>query len=298
MVFSNDLCLQVNDNVTVVQYADDVQILTCGKKQVMPQLITRMESALDKLYQWFCHHHMKVNEAKTQMMVMGTPAMLKNVPPVTIVFNGARIESSEVTRNLGLMMDRHLNFQDHVSSTVKRCTGTLMALNHARHAIPRNTLPCLVQALVVSILRYCMSVYGACSKTQTHRVQKIINFCARVVSGRRRSDHISDVLCELNWMGAEQLIQYHTMCAIHSALTTGQPEYICSTIGQPASQRHAHNTRRSRELTLPHIRTESGRRRLCYRGVNMINEISLDMSDPLFKKSLKQAILSRQLTSP
>ena len=65
-----------------------------------------------------------------------------------------------------------------------KCTGILIALSHARHVMPARTLKVVVQALVLSIVRYCMSVYGSCGVTRMARVQKIINFCAR---GRLRS---------------------------------------------------------------------------------------------------------------
>jgi len=115
-LFSNDLGLHVHDDVTLVQYADDVQILTSGKKKDLPQIIARMETSLNALFQWFCHHRMKVNEKKTQMIVIGTPAILRNVPPVTIAFNGSQIHDSKVIRNLGVMVDRHLNYQAHVDA--------------------------------------------------------------------------------------------------------------------------------------------------------------------------------------
>lgn len=259
----------------------------------MGRVSLQMENALNNLYQWFCHHNMKINEAKTQMIVLGTTGMLRNMEPVSITFNGAQVQESRVVRNLGVLIDRNLTFKDHVDSIVKRCTGTLIALNHAQHVIPRSTLPCLTQALVISILRYCLSVYGSCSNTQLHRVQKIINFCARVVSGRRRHDHISDVVQNLSWLNAERLSKYHTVCAVHNTLVTGFPVSIHSTIGIPAAQLHDHHTRHANDLTLPRIRTESGRRRLCYRGVSMLNDLRLDVNEPMFKKSLKSALLSQ-----
>ena len=293
MLFANDLALHVQSDVTVVQYADDVQLLLSGKKQHLPQLIMQMENALETLYQWFCHHSLKVNEQKTQMVVLGTPAMLRNMQPVTISFNGSQIPDSKQVKNLGVTIDRHLNYQAHIDDLTRRCTGTLMALNHARHVIPRSTLASIVQALVLSSVRYCMSVYGSCSETQIERVQKIINFGARVVSGRRRRDHISDVVRELNWMSAKQLYQYHAVCNIRSAIVTQQPAYIHHTIGVPANQLHSHDTRRADRRTVPLIQNEAGRRRLCYSGVSMLNELNVNAHTPRFRSKLKRAILER-----
>ena len=140
---------------------------------------------------------MKINENKTKMLVLGSPAMLREMPKVSISFNGVQLNESETVKSLGLVLDRHLNYQAHVNSVVSRCTGALIALNHARHVIPRSTLPNIVQALTISIVRYCISIYGSCSETQLDRIQKVINFGARVVSGKRRSDHISDVVLDL-----------------------------------------------------------------------------------------------------
>jgi len=219
--------------------------------------------------------------------------MLRNITPVTIAFNGSQIHESKVVKNLGVMIDKHLNYQEHVDMMTKRCTGMLMALSHARHAIPSTTLPHLVQALVISTVRYCLSVYGSCNVTQTHRLQKIINFCARVVSGRKRHENISDVVQRLGWMTAKQLVEYHTVCAIHTAVTSGHPEYIRNTIGPPANERHTHDTRRANQLTVPRIDTEAGRRRLCYRGVTMFNKSSVNVNDKPFRVCLKRDILSR-----
>jgi len=102
-----------------------------------------------------------------------------------------RLKMSALVRNLGLWMDRHLSYEHHVDKVVAKCTGLLLALNHAKHVLPPTTVVPIIQALVFSTIRYCISIYGTCSKTQLHRIQKIINFSARVVSGRRKHSRIS-----------------------------------------------------------------------------------------------------------
>ena len=294
-LFSNDLGLYVNEDVTIVQYADDVQVLTSGKKQDLAQILAAMEDSLTSLFQWCCHHRVKVNEKKTQLIVFGTPVMLKDVPSgsVTVTFNGSQVRDSEVVKNLGVTMDRHLNYKAHIDALTGRCTGMLMALNYSRHVIPGNTLATIVPALVISAVRYCISVYGSCNVTQLHRIQKVINFCARVVSGRKRHDHISDVVKRLGWMSARQLVEYHTVSAVHTVVATGLPDSIWRTIGLPANQRHTYRTRTANRLTVPRIRTEAGRRRLCHRGVTMLNSSRVRVTDKHYRARLRRDILSQ-----
>ena len=170
----------------------------------------------------------------------------------------------------------------------RKCTGILIGLLHARHVIPRQTLKVIVEALVMSVVRYCLSVYGSCGVTQLSRVQKIVNFCARVVTGRRRYEHISSAMQQLRWLNADQLVAYHTVCALARVIETGQPDSLYSTIGPRAVQRHAYETRQADLFTRPNIRTEAGRRRLCYRGVTRLNAMRVDPGEPGFRRTVRR----------
>ena len=276
----------------MVQYCDDTQLLVSGKKRDLPQLIARMESALESVFQWCCFNKMKLNAQKTQMIIIGSPAMLRGLPPVRLAFCGADVQETRLVKNLGVTIDRHLNYQSHIDTMTQKCTGILVALSHSRHVLPRAALKTVVQALVLSIVQYCASVYGACCSTQVHRVQKIVNFCARVVTGRRRCDHISDTLPQLGWYTARQLIDFRTLCALRRIIVEGAPTPLVNTIGLRANALHAHDTRRAELFTLPRIRTEAGRRRLNYRGVQLLNSYELDPYDIAFSSRLKQLILT------
>ena len=94
-------------------------------------------------------------------------------------------------------------------------------------------------------------------------------------------------------MDAKQLVMYHTACTVQSTITTGQPEALLSTIGRPSNMHHDHATRNAGRITLPRIRTETGKRRLCYRGVTIINELGLDPGITNFKRHLKSVIMSQ-----
>ena len=76
------------------------------------------EDTLGTLFQWFCHHRMKVNEAKTQTIVLGTPAMLRGIPDVKMVFTGSEIIGSKEVKNLGII-NRHLNYKAHADACLR-----------------------------------------------------------------------------------------------------------------------------------------------------------------------------------
>ena len=59
LLFTNDISLYVDDDVTVTQYADDTSVLITGKKSDLQHLVHRMEAILSSLFQWFCANGMK-----------------------------------------------------------------------------------------------------------------------------------------------------------------------------------------------------------------------------------------------
>ena len=148
-----------------------------------------MESVLDTLGTYFMQNGMCVNTSKTELLFAGRRQQLAAThrsPSVQLI--GATLKPVTQVKNLRLIMDSNLTYEPHIDSVIKRCNGILIGLLYARHVLPRELL--LVSALALSHLRYCCTIYGnSSSATSMKRLQKVINFGARVVSGRRKFEH-------------------------------------------------------------------------------------------------------------
>ena len=103
------------------------------------------------------------------------------------------------------------------------------------------------------------------------RLQKVLNFALRTVSGRRKFDHISDVREELGWPTDRQLYEQYSLNFLHKIRCTGEPEALSSQL-QVNSTLRSRSTRQDADLALPRVRTEAGRRRLLFR-VNFLHKI-------------------------
>ena len=112
---------------------------------------------------------MKLNAAKTQALVLGTPAMLRGLPLVSLNFLGTVVPDSRVVKNLGVIIDCHLNFQSHVDQVTAKCTGILVGLIHAKHVIPKSVLitSCKLSShLSFDIVSHCTVHVTQCSYTE------------------------------------------------------------------------------------------------------------------------------------
>ena len=195
-------------------------------------------------------------------------------------------------KNLGVIFDRHLSWDAHIQEITRKCFGILIGLSHVRHYLPAEILPTIVTALVLSRVRYCLPVYGNGSRKNLNKIQKILNFAARVISGRRKFSQSSDVRAALGWLEAEDLFKYQTLALLHKICLHQVPVSLSTSI-QTNREARVRSTRRDSDLRLPAVRTEAGRRRFLYRGPMWYNALPAelhDMSVACFNRALKDVL--------
>ena len=81
----------------------------------------------------------------------------------------------------------------------------------------------LVHAFISSRLDYCNSLLFGVADQQLKRLYTVQNTAARLVTGTRRSDHITPVLKVLYWLPVRQHIQYKMAMLVHKCLNERRP---------------------------------------------------------------------------
>ena len=276
-IYANDLSLFA-EGAVVVQYADDTQILISGTKSEFGTVVAKMEQTLASLDSWFCASGLKVNAGKTQLMLLGSAPNLRQVPSFSVKFRDHLLSPVPEAKNLGLVFDRTLSWDKHVTAVTRHCVGTLAGLSHLRSYLPTSVVSALVSALVLSQVRYCISVYGSGTKKNMSRIQKIINYAAKVIFGRKKFDHVSDLLQKLGWLGAGDLVRYHSLSLAHKVHRLGEPEALASGLVRVSDTRERH-TRQDGCLCVPRSRTEMGRRRFSSRAPQQYNELPPELTE-------------------
>ena len=150
----------------------------------------------------------------------------------------------------------------------------LVSLARMRNRLPKDTKRLLIEALVFPHIRYCASVWGSCCIAQKKRVQKVINFGARIVSGHDRRAHITPVLNELNWKCVDDYVRDSDLAVVRGLLMSeSAPEILRNqlVLGSDQSVRSTRATERG-QLRLPRVKTEFARRAFLFRASKHWNE--------------------------
>ena len=78
---------------------------------------------------------------------------------------GKDISPLQLARDLGVILDPNLTFDDHITTTVSECIARLAQINRFKHCFVKNTLLTEIHVLVFSKMYYCSSVWANISKT-------------------------------------------------------------------------------------------------------------------------------------
>ena len=274
LVFINDLPSFLTHG-RLLSYADDTQLLDHSPPTVvgLSNLKMRVEKSITELQNWFSCYSLKMNPSKTFFTIAGTRQSLKKTHDLHITVSGSNIYPCKTVKILGVLLDQHLTWDAQIASVARRCNSILISLHKIRHHLTPEVLKLLVHVHVFPHIHYCLSVWGGAAQCRLHRIQKTLNFAARLVTGVRRSDHISPTLEALGWSKVEEMVRVHDTNRVHRALYNGQcPSAIVEMFVRRAyvSARHT-RAADAGMLELPRCRLARTQRDFAFRAASSWN---------------------------
>jgi len=75
-------------------------------------------------------------------------------------------------------------------------------------------------------LDYCNSLLYVLADTLLRKLQSVQNATARLITGTRRSDHISQVLHKLHWRPIRERVKFKVACVVRQSLSRQAPLYL------------------------------------------------------------------------
>ena len=210
-------------------YADDSQLITSipGRTSAdQSKVIDAIQNGVKKVGEWMMQNKLKLNEDKTEFIVFGTRHQLKNLTVNSIQLGGDTILRSTSARNLGVIMDQHLDMSSHVTSVCRVCYYNLRSIWKIRKFLTMEAAKTLVHALIISKLDYCNSLLYGVNQYLIDKLQKVQNAAARVVVCCRKATHISPILKELHWLPVKYRIIFSVTGNVFKALNGQSPQYI------------------------------------------------------------------------
>ena len=230
-------------------YADETQLYITFDPKVggaEEQAAAAMSAVIVEIRCWMKHNFLKLNEKKTEYILISSPHMRNSITGTSLSVGDEAVTPSDKARNLGVIFDRAMSMDKHISYVCQSTYYQLRRIAEIRRFLTRAAAENLIHALITSRLDFCNSLFAGLPSSAIKRLQAVQNAAARLLTGTRKFDHISPILHELHWLPVQQRVQYKILLLTFKALHNQSPNYISSLI----SVRHLRPGLRSAGLCL------------------------------------------------
>ena len=189
-----DICR--SHNVMFHSYADDQQnymSFSPASQDSKDHCIQTLQSCISDIHTWMRTNLLKLNDNKTEIVLLGTRQQLGKVGQFEIKIGQDNISPAPTARNLGVFFDQEMKWTSHINMLSASLFVTICSIAHIQHQLNKETAKIIIQALVLSKLDYCNSVYHGAPKYSIAKLQRLQNMSARVVSNVKYCNHIPPI---------------------------------------------------------------------------------------------------------
>lgn len=223
--------LFVNDIASVIKhchyhiYADDVQLYISSPLGQTTDAIARMNNDLVSVVQWSSQNSLLLNPSKTKAIPFYKSQTTVSEFP-HIILGNSQVEMTSKIKNLGIMFNSRLSWDDHINSVVSKIYGSLRGLSVSRAFLPVEVKLKLVKALIVPIITYGCELFADADATSLRKLKLALNSSARYVFNLRRYDHVSSYTSRILGCSLPCFLKYRSCAMLLNIIRKKQPEYL------------------------------------------------------------------------
>jgi hypothetical protein len=162
IIFINDFPLRINSLSEPILFADDTSVTISNRK--FEDFCMISNSVLSHMIEWFAANKLVLNLEKTNIM----KSVTNNSPDcaMTIGYKDKYREETVNSRFLGLHLENHLNWKDHIDQMIPKLSGACYAVRSMFHISNIYTLKSIYFAYFHSTIQYGIIFWGNSSNSR------------------------------------------------------------------------------------------------------------------------------------
>ena len=171
-------------SVQVGGYADDHQLYLSyrpGDDTSDAAAVDRICACISHVRSWMLKHKLKINDTKTEFMVIGIPQQLAKVSISSIQLGSSSVTPVGSLRNLVVILDQQMTMLPHVNQVCKKGYHQLKKIRQIRKYLDKSATEKLVHAFITSNIDYCNPLLYGTTSCVINKLQRLQNAAARVI---------------------------------------------------------------------------------------------------------------------
>jgi hypothetical protein len=166
-------------------FADDTQLynrLMLRDASKCEQQVQSMQNCLAEVRSWMRANQLKLNDSKTEVMIITKKTQLKLAKHINIIIGEASITPKPVVGNLGARLDQVMSMEQQVSSVTPKMYFNIRRISKIKHHLSSDASAKVINATVTSHLDYHNGLLLGLSDTALYKLQVAQNNATRLLT--------------------------------------------------------------------------------------------------------------------
>ena len=207
-------------------YADDTQVYVSFPLDQEARALDQLESCISEVRLWMAHNYLKLNDDKTEFMILGSKHLLNQVKTTSVTVGDTKVGASSSVRNIGATLDQSLKLDKQVASICKGAWFNLYRISRIKKYLTDSQLKSVIQAFVISKIDQNNALLIGSPKSLTSKLQSVQNAACKLVSGIKRYDRSPPPLAELHWLPVVQRVKFKILLLCYKCINNQGPAYL------------------------------------------------------------------------
>jgi hypothetical protein len=207
-------------------YADDTQVYIGFQSAEAESVLKKLEACIEEVCNWMTAHKLKLNDDKTEFMVISSKHILSKINDLSFHIGSAGVHPAECARNLGVMMDCVMNMNAQVRAICRSAYFHLHNIGAIRKYLTKEVTAQLIHSFVTSRLDYCNCLLYGITDKSLNRLKKVQNTAARIITLSKKYDNITPIFKDLHWLPIHLRIHFKILLITYKILNGAAPAYL------------------------------------------------------------------------
>ena len=277
ILMTNDLAPELF-NCNMLMYVDDTVIYAAEKSTETLENI--LNSELNIVAEFMRENSLALNlkKGKTEFLLFGSPQKLRKQQPCKINIHSEPINEVCEYKYLGVVLDKHLNFNAHIDKIYRKSSSKVKLLWTVRSNLTRLAAETIFKAAIRPLLLYCHQCFTLIPQSHINKLQSIQNRAKIVCYGNESCD----------WASIENIRKRQIATDVFKAINKIGPSCFHNTFQR---FEHSYRTRGNKSIIrLPKVKTEFCRKSFKFQGARIFNELPPDMKNEIYFTRFKRKI--------
>ena len=222
ILYINDMC-NVSMLMKSIVFADDTNLFYSGDN--LSQVCETVSTELDKLHSWFQVNKLSLNIAKTYFMIFGNKQCEDND---VVSINGMNIKRVYITKFLGVHIDSHLNWGEHINHIKSKISKNVSIMRRVKHLVINYALYSLYSTLVMPYLNYCCEIWGNSYKSRIQPLHITQKRAIRICQKADYRSHSRQLFYQMKTLNVHDIVNFKCMVFMYKIYNKLLPAKIMS----------------------------------------------------------------------